>query len=56
MIVGYPDQMQWLVRGESQVPAGGQWLTGTEAARASTMRFTKRRTEDLLPLRSAASR
>lgn len=40
--------MQWLVRGESQVPQGQQWLTGTEAARASTMRFTKRRTEYLL--------
>ncbi len=40
--------MQWLARGESQVPQGQQWLTGTEAARASTMRFTKRRTEYLL--------
>jgi 4'-phosphopantetheinyl transferase len=47
-VVGYPDQMQWLVRGESQVPQGQQWLTGTEAARASGMRFTKRRTEYLL--------
>lgn len=46
--VGYPDQMQWLVRGESQVSQGQQWLTGTEAARASRMRFTKRRTEYLL--------
>ncbi len=40
--------MQWLVRGESQVPQGQQWLTGPEAARASTMRFTKRRSEYLL--------
>ena len=40
--------MQWLVRGEPQVPKGQQWLTGTEAARASAMRFTKRRNEYLL--------
>jgi len=40
--------MQWLVRGESQVPRGHQWLTATEAARASTMRYTKRRNEYLL--------
>ncbi|MEZ5186174.1 MAG: 4'-phosphopantetheinyl transferase superfamily protein [Candidatus Nanopelagicales bacterium] len=40
--------MQWLVRGESQVPEDQQWLTGTEAARASAMRFTKRRSEYLL--------
>lgn len=40
--------MQWLVRGESQVPPNQQWLTTTEAARASTMRYTKRRTEYLL--------
>jgi 4'-phosphopantetheinyl transferase len=40
--------MQWLVRGEEQVPAGHQWLTGTEAARAAGMRFTKRRNEYLV--------
>jgi 4'-phosphopantetheinyl transferase len=40
--------MQWLVRGEEQVPAGDQWLTGTEAARAAGMRFTKRRNEYLV--------
>ena len=37
--------MQWLVRGETQVPPGRQWLTQAEAARASGMRFTKRRNE-----------
>ena len=40
--------MQWLARGEVQVPAGHQWLTGTEAARAGGMRFTKRRNEYLV--------
>jgi 4'-phosphopantetheinyl transferase len=40
--------MQWLARGEGQVPAGQQWLTGTEAARAASMRFTKRRNEYLV--------
>lgn len=40
--------MQWLVLGESQVPPGQQWLAGPEAARAATMRFTKRRNEYLL--------
>jgi 4'-phosphopantetheinyl transferase len=40
--------VQWLVRGESQVPQDQHWLTGAEAARASAMRFTKRRTEYLL--------
>ena len=40
--------MQWLARGEGQVPSGQQWLTGTEAARASSMRFTKRRNEYLV--------
>lgn len=40
--------MQWLARGEWQVPEGQQWLTGTEAARAARMRFTKRRNEYLL--------
>ena len=37
--------MQWLARGESAVPAGQGWLTDAEAARASGMRFTKRRSE-----------
>jgi 4'-phosphopantetheinyl transferase len=40
--------MRWLVRGEGQVPTGPQWLTGAEAARAGTMRFTKRRNEYLV--------
>jgi 4'-phosphopantetheinyl transferase len=40
--------MQWLVRGEGQVPPGQQWLTGAEASRASRMRFTKRRNEYLV--------
>lgn len=44
----YADRMRWLVRGESQVPDGRAWLTGTEAARADAMRFTKRRNEYLL--------
>jgi 4'-phosphopantetheinyl transferase len=40
--------MQWLARGETQVPAGQHWLIGSEAARASSMRFTKRRNEYLV--------
>jgi 4'-phosphopantetheinyl transferase len=40
--------MEWLVRGESEVPAGRGWLTEVEARRAASMRFTKRRTEYLL--------
>ncbi len=40
--------MRWLVRGETQVPPGQQWLTEVEAARALGMRFTKRRNEYLL--------
>ncbi len=40
--------MQWLARGEGQVPPGQQWLTGAEAARAGAMRFTKRRNEYLV--------
>jgi len=40
--------MQWLARGEEQVPAGREWLADREAERASSMRFTKRRTEYLL--------
>ncbi len=41
-------KMQWLVRGEGQVPTGRQWLTEPEAARAAGMRFTKRRNEYLV--------
>jgi 4'-phosphopantetheinyl transferase len=40
--------MRWLVRGEEQVPTGQEWLTGVEAARAGSMRFTKRRNEYLV--------
>ncbi len=40
--------MQWLARGEREVPEGVQWLTETESDRALSMRFTKRRTEYLL--------
>jgi 4'-phosphopantetheinyl transferase len=40
--------MQWIARGEGQVPAGQQWLTGAEATRAAGMRFTKRRNEYLV--------
>ena len=40
--------MQWLARGEEQVPAGREWLVEPEAERAASMRFTKRRTEYLL--------
>lgn len=40
--------MQWLTRGESDVPTGWDWLHQREAARAAAMRFTKRRTEYLL--------
>jgi 4'-phosphopantetheinyl transferase len=40
--------MQWLARGEVQVPPGQHWLTGAEAARAGAMRFTKRRNEYLV--------
>jgi 4'-phosphopantetheinyl transferase len=40
--------MRWLVRGENALPAGLDWLTPDEAARASGLRYTKRRTEYLL--------
>lgn len=40
--------MQWLASGEAQIPAGRDWLTDAEGARAASMRFTKRRTEYLL--------
>ena len=38
----------WLARGEQDLPSGDAWLTADEAARASGMPFTKRRTEYLL--------
>lgn len=37
--------MHWLAVGEHTIPAGDAWLAPAEAARASGMRFTKRRTE-----------
>lgn len=37
--------MQWLAVGETAIPEGDAWLSAAEAARAATMRFTKRRTE-----------
>ncbi len=37
-----------MARGEHELPAGTAWLTPREYARASSMRFTKRRTEYLL--------
>jgi 4'-phosphopantetheinyl transferase len=40
--------VEWLVRGEWDVPSGRSWLTEFEATRAAGMRFTKRRTEYLL--------
>jgi 4'-phosphopantetheinyl transferase len=42
-----PPHARWLARCESDVPAGAGWLAPDEAARAATMRFTKRRTEYL---------
>jgi 4'-phosphopantetheinyl transferase len=39
---------RWLARGEHELPDGWHWLTPHEAARASGMRFTKRRREYLL--------
>lgn len=38
----------WLARGEDALPAGTDWLTPEEAARAARMRYPKRRTEYLL--------
>ncbi len=38
-------RMQWLAVGEPAIPEGTGWLSPAEAARAATMRFTKRRTE-----------
>lgn len=40
--------MQWLSRGEPHLPPGTDWLTPFEAQRASSMRYTKRRTEYLV--------
>lgn len=40
--------MQWLSRGEPHLPEGTGWLTPFEARRASSMRYTKRRTEYLV--------
>ncbi|MFZ1287152.1 MAG: 4'-phosphopantetheinyl transferase superfamily protein [Candidatus Phosphoribacter sp.] len=37
--------MHWLAVGEHTIPGGTDWLAPAEAARAATMRFTKRRTE-----------
>ena len=37
--------MRWLAVGEAAIPEGDGWLSDQEAARAATMRFTKRRTE-----------
>jgi 4'-phosphopantetheinyl transferase len=46
---GYPsDVLQWLARGEGGVPPGRDWLTPTEARRAASMRFAKRRNEYLV--------
>lgn len=40
--------LQWLARGEHELPDDRIWLTPREAQRAAGMRFTKRRTEYLL--------
>jgi len=40
--------MRWLARGEPHLPASTAWLTEYEARRASSMRYTKRRTEYLV--------
>jgi 4'-phosphopantetheinyl transferase len=40
--------MQWLARGEHELPGHLDWLTGPERARLDMLRFTKRRTEYLL--------
>jgi 4'-phosphopantetheinyl transferase len=37
--------MQWLARGEGELPQDDAWLAPAEAARLARMRFTKRRTE-----------
>jgi 4'-phosphopantetheinyl transferase len=38
----------WLAQGERDIPATEEWLTPDEAARAGSIRFTKRRAEYLL--------
>jgi len=38
----------WLARGEEQLPAAADWLSGAERSRARAMRYTKRRTDFLL--------
>ena len=38
----------WMARGEHEMPDHAGWLTPGEAARAATIRFTKRRSEYLL--------
>jgi len=40
--------VQWLSRGEPHLPEGMEWLTPFEVRRASSMRYTKRRTEYLV--------
>jgi 4'-phosphopantetheinyl transferase len=40
--------MSWLARGEQEIPRSADWLTAGEAARASGMPFTKRRSEYVL--------
>src|SRR5512139_845898 len=40
--------MHWLVRGEAELPADGNWLARSELDRVASLRFTKRRTEFLL--------
>ena len=44
--VGAP--LRWLARGAHELPDDTTWLTPREAARATSMRFTKRRSEYLL--------
>jgi len=40
--------MRWIARGEPHLPSGTSWLTPFEERRASSMRYTKRRTEYLV--------
>jgi len=40
--------LRWLARGEDALPAGSDWLSAGEVARAASLRFTKRRSEFLL--------
>ncbi len=48
MSLNYASTVRWMARGEGALPSGTQWLTPVEQRRASSMRFTKRRTEYLL--------